>query len=78
VKRVNIHGTTGLSVPPADPRALAAAMNRLFNQPSWARDLGRRAKEHQANFSQTQMVRSHLDLYQSLVTRNRPLETPLS
>ena len=78
VKRVNVHGLTGLSVPPADPRALAAAMNRLFSQPSWTRDLGRRAREHQQGFSHAKMVRDHIELYQRLALRNRPLEAPVS
>jgi glycosyltransferase involved in cell wall biosynthesis len=40
------HGTTGLLVPPADPAALAAAVNRLLRSPDERARMGRAARSH--------------------------------
>lgn len=40
------HEETGLLVPPADPRALSAALARLIRDPELARALGRRGRDH--------------------------------
>jgi glycosyltransferase involved in cell wall biosynthesis len=41
-------GETGLAVPAGDPRALAAALRRLIDDPGAARDLGHRGRRHAA------------------------------
>ncbi len=41
---VNVHGKTGLVVPPAHPKALAEAIYTIFQDPSLAQEMGRRAK----------------------------------
>jgi rhamnosyl/mannosyltransferase len=43
---VNVHGKTGLVVPPRDERALSDALNRLIEDRSLAEEMGRNAKEH--------------------------------
>jgi starch synthase len=40
VPEIVVHGETGLLVPPADPRALAAAVRELLDDPGRAARLG--------------------------------------
>ncbi|HET8685809.1 MAG TPA: glycosyltransferase family 4 protein, partial [Methanosarcina sp.] len=42
---VNLHGQTGLAVPPADPNALAGAMRLLWDDPALAEHYGKNALE---------------------------------
>lgn len=68
------HGGTGLLVPPADPAALAAAVNRLLGDPALAARLGAKAKSlipHQ--FTLERMVREYESIYVSLAGRKAPL-----
>jgi len=61
---VVVDGQTGLTVPPGDPVALAAAIARLLRQPEWARRLalaGRRWVEDR--FSAQRQVRLTEELY---------------
>jgi glycosyltransferase involved in cell wall biosynthesis len=65
-----IDGETGLLVPPRDPGALAAALGRVLENPTWAQAMARAgAKRVDAHFS----LRAKLDateaLYRRLVTR---------
>ena len=61
-----VDGVTGWLVPPRNPKALAAKMIDLLNNPAKARIWGergrRRVKEH---FATERMVAKHLKLYQS-------------
>jgi len=63
---VSVDGETGLTVPPGDPQALAAAMNRLLDDDALRQSLGqagvRRARQE---FSLDTMLRRTLELYQS-------------
>lgn len=69
---VNQHETTGLVVPPGDPGALAAALNRLLADPDLRRRMGeagtRRAREL---FSAERMVADVLDLYREVTDGRR-------
>ncbi len=54
---VNQHGITGLVVPPADPAALAGALNQLLGNEKLRQDLGRAARERvEAEFTKERMV----------------------
>ncbi|MDP1708838.1 MAG: glycosyltransferase [Gammaproteobacteria bacterium] len=65
---INVHGETGLAVPPADPGALAQAMNRLATDPALCDRLGRGAyarwREH---FSPPAVGAAYRQLYDELV-----------
>ena len=61
---VSRDGESGLTVPPADPGALAAAVNRLLDDAALRETLGRAARARvEREFSQEAMVRRFLALY---------------
>ena len=67
VPYVSIHGVTGLTVPPSDPKALAFAINRLASDEELRASFGRNAaKRVEINYSEGMVIR---ELYQAL--RNR-------
>ena len=64
VEFVNRHQSTGLTVPPGDPDALAGALNRLLSDAPLREDLGRRARERAFGvFSAQAMGQQTLALY---------------
>ena len=64
---VSLDGETGLTVPPGNPQALAAAINRLLDDDGLRQSLGqagvRRARQE---FSLDTMLRRTLELYESV------------
>ncbi|MDE2150103.1 MAG: glycosyltransferase family 4 protein [Gammaproteobacteria bacterium] len=59
-------GETGLLVPPADPGALAAALQRLFENSELRRRLGDQAAAYvRRNFATTVVIERLLDLYRT-------------
>ena len=68
IKEVVVPETTGLLVPPADPLALAEAINRVLGNRDWARQLGlagrKRVEEH---FSWTAIAETTKKMYQHLL-----------
>lgn len=67
---INADGDTGMVVPPADPVALAAAMQQLWDDPARAAAMGRRAAErYLALFTARRMAASYASLYQELAAR---------
>lgn len=64
----NIHGLTGLVVPPRDPVALAGAIERLLSDPGLQEEMGERAKERvEKEFSHERMIKSTQALYEELL-----------
>lgn len=64
VPHVSIDGLTGLTVPPADPAALAAALNALLDDPARRAAMGEAARRRvREEFSAELMARRTLELY---------------
>lgn len=62
---VSRHEESGLTVPPEDPHALAAAINRLLADDGWRRELGRRGRARvEAEFTKEKMAASTLAIYE--------------
>ncbi len=67
---VVIHEKTGLLVPAADAEALAQALGRLLEDPSYAKNLGQNARQHvQTYFSIERLGRDINEIYDELVGR---------
>jgi rhamnosyl/mannosyltransferase len=65
---INVHGETGLVVPPSDHEALRAAMRTLWNDPRMAREMGQRAEaRYWQLFTSAQMADNYARLYEELV-----------
>ena len=66
---VNAHLETGLVVPPASPRSLAEAMNRLLVDPATATRMGRAARQrYEQLLTGESMGRAYHQLYQTILT----------
>lgn len=73
------HERTALLVPPADPAALRASVNRLLSDRDFGRRLGAAARlEVERGFSITTLVAAHLALYQSVVREARSRRQPVA
>ncbi len=67
---VSIHHQTGLTVPPADSEALAAALNHLLDDPRLRQSLGRAGRRRaRQEFSLQTMVSRTMALYDSVASR---------
>jgi len=68
IKEVVVPEETGLLVPPADPKALADAINRVLRNPEWGRKMGlagrKRVEQH---FSWTSIAKQTLEMYKDLL-----------
>ena len=65
---VSLHDQTGLTVPPADPDALAAALNRLLDDENLRQSLGQGAKlRARQEFSLEKMASRTLAVYQGVL-----------
>jgi glycosyltransferase involved in cell wall biosynthesis len=68
VRFVNQNGVTGLTVPPRDPEALAAALNRLLGNEDLRARLGQAARARvEREFAAEQMIDRTLALYQDVI-----------
>jgi glycosyltransferase involved in cell wall biosynthesis len=62
--RVVIDGTTGLTVPPSDPQALASALRRLLRDRELRQQFGASARRrYEGIFTTQHMIRAYEDLY---------------
>lgn len=69
---VNVHGRTGLVVPPSDPSALRAAMLQLIANPAQAESMGRAARERFMRLFQAQkMGEAYCRLYREVLDAAR-------
>ena len=65
---INIHGETGLVVPPSNPQAFREAMRTLWENPQRAAQMGQRAEaRYQQLFTADEMGRKWTQLYQELL-----------
>ena len=64
---VNIHGETGLVVPPRDPQALVEAIRRLLASEELRKRMGERGRERAREFSKEAMVERIVGLYEELL-----------
>lgn len=65
---VNVHGTTGLVVPPRDPEALRAAILTMLSDLEMRKRMGNAARKRFLElFTAERMIRSHLELYRSVI-----------
>jgi glycosyltransferase involved in cell wall biosynthesis len=73
---VNQDGLTGLVIPRRNPQALAAAINRLLDDPAYARGLGEAARRRvEAEFTVETMIDRLARVYEeALRTPRRALD----
>jgi glycosyltransferase involved in cell wall biosynthesis len=65
---VNLHGQTGLVVPPCNPQALAGAINRLLAYPHLRRTYGENGKERvEKEFNKEKMAEDVLRVYEDIL-----------
>ncbi len=65
-------GDAGILVPPADVRALAAALDKLLAAPTYARELAARAgRRASSEYDISRMVARYAGLYNELMSRRR-------
>ncbi|HZW26113.1 MAG TPA: glycosyltransferase family 4 protein [Gallionella sp.] len=65
---INVHGETGLVVPPSDPAAFRDAMCRLWSNPDMAADMGRSAEaRYWELFTAEKMAAGYASLYAELL-----------
>jgi glycosyltransferase involved in cell wall biosynthesis len=78
VSEVVVDGDTGLLVPPGDAQSLAAAIERLLEDPPLCRRLGEAGQNRVAeHFDLAAVQQAHLDLYRRvLARRGLPLPSP--
>jgi len=68
VNELNVHGLTGLAVPPKDSRSLAMAIEQLKVDSCFRDNLGKAAKDiAKQKYSLKKMVLHHINLYQKII-----------
>jgi rhamnosyl/mannosyltransferase len=69
---INVHGETGLVVPPNDPAVLRQALRTLYENPELAHEMGRRAyHRYQRYFTADLMADSYINLYHAILSQHR-------
>ena len=64
---INVHGETGLVVPPRDPGVLVEAINQLLADEALWSGLGQRGRQRAKEFSKEAMVEKVVGLYEELL-----------
>ena len=71
---VNVHGETGLVVPPSDTAALRAAMDELFNDEVKARKMGKNARlRYEQLFTGSAMGARYAEVYRDVIRVKKAL-----
>ena len=63
------HGVTGLTVPPGDPGALAAALDSLFEDPETRRRMGETGRLHARQFEAAVVAPQVVDIFEEALHR---------
>jgi glycosyltransferase involved in cell wall biosynthesis len=63
------HGVTGLLVPPGDPGALAAALDRLLENPSARQRMGEAGRQHARRFEAAAVTSQILEVFHDVLLR---------
>jgi len=66
-----VHGETGLLVDERSPQQIAAAIQRLCDDPAFAQSLAGKARAHAAPYARSKSARSFSDLFASLLSEGR-------
>lgn len=70
---INIHDETGLVVPPSDPAAFRAAMDRLWHDPELCARMGEHAAaRYESLFTSKRMGQQMAQLYREVVAQAKP------
>jgi rhamnosyl/mannosyltransferase len=73
VELVNLDGVTGINVPPQDPQAIAAAVNKLLADAELRDRMGAEAKARvEREFRADRLARQEFELYQEVLARPAP------
>lgn len=68
VEYTNVHGQTGVNVPPRDPLALAKAVNALLADPAKRATMGKEGRRRvEREFHAERIARTEFDLYRELL-----------
>jgi starch synthase len=77
IREVVMPEITGLLVPPADPHALAQAINRVLRDPAWARSLGLAGRQRvEQHFSWARVAEQTKQMYQDLLREHSASAKP--
>jgi len=69
---INLHEQTGIVIPPNDAQALSDAMQRLWNHPGQAQEMGRNARvRYLRHFTADHMVDAYCNIYRALAQQAR-------
>lgn len=69
---VNMHGETGLVIPPEDPHALAHAMQTLYHNPELSKTMGQAAyQRYQELFTASAMARQYRNVYDEVLSEGQ-------
>jgi len=63
------HGVTGLLVPPGDPGALAAALDRLLENPTARQRMGEAGRQHARQFEAAVVTSQILEVFHDVLLR---------
>jgi glycosyltransferase involved in cell wall biosynthesis len=76
---VVVDGETGITVPPANPEAMAAALRRLLHDGDLRRRLGQAARRrYEDTFTTQHMITAYEDLYRELIDEPSVTSPPIS